>query len=371
MRPLTVGGICVGYGGLETAISRLVDIRHTWHAENNPAASKVLTHYWPEAPNHGDVTLIDWTALAPIDVLAGGVPCQGYSSKGKGLGGDDDRDLWPVRKTDAAGNARRGMVDAIDVLQPPLVVLENVDQLVNSGGGANFATILTDLRVRGYAVAWTVVGACRVGAAHHRHRTFLAACKTAVGVPMSDPVAHANGSGWEPVQQVLFGEVDAPRWPLSGLMVDGSVWALPADTCDDSLRLLPTVLTSEANGPGQHGTGGMDLRTTVSLLDPEAVGHDRFGPFAAAVRRHERAYGLVAPAPQVRSADGGWQLSALFTEFMQGLAPGFLTDLLTRAEAIVRAGNGVNALQAAFALQSLPTFRAAVRELTAEMWVAA
>lgn len=33
-------------------------------------------------------------------------------------------------------------------------------------------------------------------------------------------------------------------------------------------RLLPTPRTSDANGPGEHGTGGPDLRTAVSALTP-------------------------------------------------------------------------------------------------------
>lgn len=33
-------------------------------------------------------------------------------------------------------------------------------------------------------------------------------------------------------------------------------------------RLLPTPRTSDANGTGEHGTGGPDLRTAVSGLTP-------------------------------------------------------------------------------------------------------
>jgi hypothetical protein len=36
-------------------------------------------------------------------------------------------------------------------------------------------------------------------------------------------------------------------------------------------HLLPTPTVSEANGPGLHGDGGQDLRTTVSLLPTPAV----------------------------------------------------------------------------------------------------
>jgi DNA (cytosine-5)-methyltransferase 1 len=366
-----IGGVCVGFAGLETAIGSLLPVEHTWHVEFNPAAAKVLKAHYENVPNHHDVTDVDWATVGGVEILAGGPPCQGFSRKGKLLGAEDDRDLWPVRKFDDDGQSRRGMVDAIDELRPPLVVIENVDNLVGSGCGQNFATILADLDDRGYHVSWTVMGACRVGAAHHRHRTFIAASLAAPRVPLSDPVAHRGPLGWTAVQQVLFGDAASVEWPSSGVVSDGTVWALPVETCDNSLRLLPTVLTSEATGPGQHGTGGMDLRTTVSLLDPDAVGYGRFGPFSAAVRRHELAYGLEAPAPQVKSAAGKWQLSAVFCEFLQGLEPGYLTDHLSRAEAIQRAGNGVNWRQGALALSTLPTFRTAVAELRQVEQVAA
>lgn len=43
--------------------------------------------------------------------------------------------------------------------------------------------------------------------------------------------------------------------------------------------LLPTPTVSDTNGPGLHGTGGMDLRTTVSLLPtPKATDGEKGGP---------------------------------------------------------------------------------------------
>jgi hypothetical protein len=47
----------------------------------------------------------------------------------------------------------------------------------------------------------------------------------------------------------------------------------------EALRLLPTPTVSEANGAGEHGTGGPDLRTAVSLLPtPRATDGTKGGP---------------------------------------------------------------------------------------------
>jgi hypothetical protein len=61
----------------------------------------------------------------------------------------------------------------------------------------------------------------------------------------------------------LLGTLTARDWKGEGW--DGS---LPND-----LKMLPTPRTSDQNGAGEHGQGGMDLRTAVKLL-PTPVAHD-------------------------------------------------------------------------------------------------
>lgn len=459
---LRVGGQCEGYGGLFEALRALLPVEHAWYAEIDPAASQVLAHHYPGVPNHGDITAFDWTAAESVDIFTSGFPCQGFSMAGKRRGSEDDRHLWPT-----------GVLPAIATLRPPLVVLENVPGLMTIEHGQVFGTVLADLDELGYTVSWTTVGACRVGACHHRHRIFLAATLVEVAAPMSDPVAHrrsgARSGGWAPAQDVLFGDFESLRWPVAGLTATGTAWELPADICggdgsafptptardatrgagwgdqsgrplSEVIALLPTPRTSDTNGVGLHGTGGLDLRTAVALLPtprvsatrtgrgailnsasspsldqaleiaqgvmpreltawdeapaawlptprasdgekggpnqrgssgdvmlPAAVQPERFGKYAAAVRRHELAFGLIAPDPTEPGRAGRPRLSARFPEWMQGLPPGWLTDVVDRKAALKLAGNGVNPRQAAYALPLLPTFRAAVAALTASV----
>jgi hypothetical protein len=72
----TIGSLFTGYGGLELALQRTLNIHPTWFVENNKAATKVLTHHWPDVPNLKDATTVDWTHVAPVTVLTGGTPCQ-------------------------------------------------------------------------------------------------------------------------------------------------------------------------------------------------------------------------------------------------------------------------------------------------------
>src|SRR5574343_911329 len=94
---------------------------------------------------------------------------------------------------------------------------------------------------------------------------------------------------WETGQIDLFTGLPEPFseiWPTSGSMRNGSVYprrlSVPAidDSESSSSRgLLPTPRTSDTNGAGVHGDGGMDLRTAVTLLPaPRATDGTKGGP---------------------------------------------------------------------------------------------
>jgi len=371
---LTVGGQCEGYGGMFEALRTLIPVAHAWYAETDPDASAVLAHHYPGVKNLGDITAVDWRDVDPVDILTSGFPCQPMSNAGPRLGAADPRHLWPT-----------GVLPAIEILRPSLVILENVRGLLTIDDGAVFGRVVADLDAAGYVTSWAVVGACLVGACHHRHRVFLVATSadTAVTVPDPAPIAARRGRTWQALQTVLFGEPDpAPKWPAAGLVAGGRVWPLPAVVCAgkaaalptpiarDAIRgawrgdrpgrplsevvaLLPTVRASDVFGAGRHGDGGLDLRTAVALLPSS----QRFGGYAAAVRRHELAYGRAAPAPTTPGCNGQPRLSARFVEWMQGLSPGWLTDVVGFQAAVRMAGNGVNPRQCAYAVASSPVFR--------------
>lgn len=86
----------------------------------------------------------------------------------------------------------------------------------------------------------------------------------------------------------------------------------------------------------------------------ESVGHD-WGPYEAAIRRHERALGRSAPPPTETGPKGGQRLSARFVEFLMMLPDGWVTEVpgLTRNEQLKALGNGVVPQQAASALTHL------------------
>ncbi len=52
------------------------------------------------------------------------------------------------------------------------IFFENVANIVSHDAGRTLAERFAHLREDGYAVRWTVLGACAAGAPHHRHRWY-------------------------------------------------------------------------------------------------------------------------------------------------------------------------------------------------------
>ena len=112
----TYGALFAGYGGLELGVQSVLGGHLSWYAEIDPAPSRVMAHHYPDVPNLGDVTKVDWASVPHIDILTGGSPCQDLSHAGKraGMTAGTRSNLWVQ------------MREAIAVLRPRLVVWENV-----------------------------------------------------------------------------------------------------------------------------------------------------------------------------------------------------------------------------------------------------
>jgi DNA (cytosine-5)-methyltransferase 1 len=153
-----VGSLFSGIGGLDLGLER-AGMTVVWQSEIDPYASKVLAKHWPDVPNLGDITTIDWSTVEPVDLICGGYPCQPFSLAGSRTGTGDHRHLWPF------------MLDAVRVLRPRYVLAENVPGHLSLG----FDRVLADLADLGFDAEWSTVSACSVGAPHTRARLFIVA----------------------------------------------------------------------------------------------------------------------------------------------------------------------------------------------------
>ena len=180
-----IGSLATGYGGLDLAIESVIPgASLAWVADIEPGPRKILAHRFPDVPNLGDITAVDWSALEPVDIICGGTPCQDLSTAGRraGMREGTRSNLWVA------------MREAIATIRPQLVIWENVDGAhsahaasdlepcagcVGDPGGRTalraLGRVLGDLASLGYDAQWISLRAADVGACHGRRRVFIAA----------------------------------------------------------------------------------------------------------------------------------------------------------------------------------------------------
>ena len=113
----TIGSLFSGYGGLDMGVQlALGTMRTAWVSDIEPGPNKILAERFPDAPNLGDITTIDWDQVEPVDIITGGSPCQDLSLAGARAG----------MKPGTRSGLWESMTHAIEQLQPRLVVWENV-----------------------------------------------------------------------------------------------------------------------------------------------------------------------------------------------------------------------------------------------------
>lgn len=297
-----------GYGGLELALHEALGAEPAWLCEYEPpkkpggkpprqSAAMILAHHWPDVPNHGDVTAVDWAAVEPVDIIAGGSPCQDLSHAGKraGMKAGTRSGLWA------------SMCDAIETIRPSLVIWENVRGALSASadsavepcpicvgdGGAvtlrALGRVLGDLAELGYDAAWTGLRAADVGAPHGRWRMFVLAWPQsdpgALSWPQSDPGAllptpavNDMGASYDPDEW--------DEWTDRMKAEHGNGNGHGKSLHVEALRLLPTPEAKlGSSGPDyarmtRPGTGGDSLHEAVGRLfpTPRATDGTKGGP---------------------------------------------------------------------------------------------
>jgi len=170
-KPLTVGSLFAGIGGLELGLER-AGMEIKWQVEIDDYANRVLERHWPKVQRWGDIRTFPTNPEGQwfVDVISAGVPCQPISTIGKQKSTKDQRWLW--------GDFLR----VVATLTPKYVLVENPRGLLSDDKGRTFAGILCAMDGIGYDVQWGTIGAEDLGAAHERRRVFLVAYKTTSGV---------------------------------------------------------------------------------------------------------------------------------------------------------------------------------------------
>ena len=131
-------------------------------AELDEFPSALLAERYPEVPNVGDVTKMNWKKYrGKVDLVVGGSPCQSFSIAGKreGLQGESGLMYEYIR--------------AVREVRPRWFLWENVPGALSSENGEAFRQLLSEMDKLGYGLAWRVLDAQFFGVAQRRRRLFL------------------------------------------------------------------------------------------------------------------------------------------------------------------------------------------------------
>lgn len=189
---MNMGSFFSGSGGFELA-GEYVGIRTVWESEIEPFPMRVTQVRFPDAQQLGDIGRINGALLEPVDIVAGGSPCQNMSIAGNRTGLDGEQSVLFREYVRIVKEMR------LEHGKPRFMVWENVPGAFSSNKGEDFRCVLTEIvRIAedgvsiprppggkwkpvggimgdGYSVAWRVLDAQYWGVPQRRKRIYLVA----------------------------------------------------------------------------------------------------------------------------------------------------------------------------------------------------
>ncbi len=284
---------------------------------DNQRRGHPLVSDWPL--HEGDVRKVDYAALTqPVDVVAGGPPCQPFSISGKHKGYDDTRDMFPAT------------VDVVRRLRPRAFIVENVKGLTRPNFANYFSYIVLQLEfpeiVRNsdeswsdhlrrlqrqktsgnrsgltYNVVFQLLNAANFGVPQKRERVFIIGFRDDLDVRWSFP-KETHSSDSLLVDQWITGEY----WDRH------KVSAKAHGPLSDALRAQITGVRQRNFRPTDERRAWRTVRDALAgLPDPEfatniaaAIPDHRFQPGVRFYTGHTGSP-LDAPAKTLKAGDHG------------------------------------------------------------------
>jgi DNA-methyltransferase (dcm) len=222
--------LCAGAGGQAVGLEN-AGYEHVALVENDMHACETLRVNRPDW-NVCESDLREFSAkkYRGVDLVAGGVPCPPFSTAGKQLGTDDERNLFD---------------EALRIVKesnPKAVMLENVRGLLDAKFSDYRKEISFQLKEMGYLSDWKLLHASDYGVPQLRPRVVLVALKSRYAGYFSWPKAFSVPP--KSVGETLYDLMSENKW--SG----AKAWKKKAN------RIAPTLV----GGSKKHG--GPDLGPT-------------------------------------------------------------------------------------------------------------
>ena len=259
----TFGSLFAGIGGIDLGLER-AGWAGRWQVEYEPFCQRVLAKHWPDVTRYGDIYDVDWGDVEPVDLIAGGFPCQPWSNAGQRKGLADDRWLWPEFER------------CIRELRPRYVLVENVPGLLVGGG---IDAVLGGLAALGYDTEWESIPASAVGAPHLRYRVWIIAYRTELAGTLAD------GDQSRPRDTVRTGRDAVGYGGADVAYADGlGQGRTPTLGSSGLTGLRPGEAGPEPDGAGDGAVAYATSEGWRSAWDTEPGEAEGWGPFSGAGR---------------------------------------------------------------------------------------
>jgi len=166
--PFTFCDLFAGIGGLRLGLEA-VGGDCVFSCEYDKYAQKTYQSWFGEMP-HGDIRDLDLTEFPDHDVLAAGFPCQPFSIAGVSKKNSLGRKHGFLDKTQ--GTLFFHLASIIETKRPPVILLENVKNLMSHDKGKTWQVIQETLDKLDYEIHFQVIDAANF-VPQHRKRVFI------------------------------------------------------------------------------------------------------------------------------------------------------------------------------------------------------
>lgn len=266
------------FSGIEAASVawKDLDFEAVAFSEILPFQNEVLKYHYPNVPNLGDITKIDWNGYS-ADLVVGGSPCQSFSVAA----------AWKEKRgLSGASGLMFEYIRCVKEVSPKYFLWENVPQALTSEDGRAFATLLKSMSDLGYSMSWRILDASNFGSPQMRRRVFVLGAKNSKVPPlvMFD-------------DKICFGENKQERerervqsWGIrGGTMGRNDEWKdrkMPYPNCEKiptiTSTFMPNVIVTELNGTSVHSVTKTEMERAFGFPD----GYVQNVPFNGSLPSH-------------------------------------------------------------------------------------
>lgn len=268
-----------GAGGFSNGFEQNKNFKTIIGVDCNKFALETFKYNHPNSKIiHGDLKdvfvkkyIINEAQKNGINMIIGGPPCQGFSSKGKNLGLQDERNFL-----------FKEYLEIVKIINPDIFIIENVKNLITCEKSYFLNEIKKEIKQLNYKLEYKVLNALDFGIPQNRQRAFLIASKNfkfdfskikkknkiSVRDAISD-LAYLNSNEGFDESEYLFEAQSAYQKLLRGKKLFNHKATNHSKVAIDKLKLIPSEGGKEFLPKKLHGK--QKFKTTWSRLKWDEV----------------------------------------------------------------------------------------------------